>query len=390
MKDPITTEVSSTTWSRYCERFSARLLASVSDSGCALKFTVVALVALALAYFLIHLVPHKPDPQYFSKAIAVSEDGQFRCYYRDDILDRFFARNTVNEWKQRMDEKGTALRDEALLHRATLLGAVQEFVQNTLGEQAILTRGWTTGTNAGYNLLSINLPLVTTWLEKQDEALQPAKRGILSEFISQLKAQNKTEVEQRNRLVAEINGLKDKLSFDWFFIDSWTWIIEVFFWCSFGVLANTFITLIYAIREGRYDPKEFLLVVPKGALAPVLALVIISWWATGLSESKINFVNLPYFLVLSFALGFVTENLYVKIKDLASLLVGSSATAAAAKLEAAQQHDVYHYVHPNVSPAALPPASNLDTLREQLRNAAKAGMERGIVAQLSTTTKPKS
>lgn len=390
MNEPEPTEDSSTALSRRCEKLSARLIARVSDPGCALKSTVFALALAAAAYIVIHLVvPYQPVD--FSKAVAISEDARYRCYYRDDILDRFFARNTVNEWKQRMDEKGAALREEALCHRQPLLLALRDFIQTSLGEQAILTEGWTTGTNAECHLLSVNLLLVSNWLEKQRDLLHPDRQKILDEFLRQVEAQDRRETALRQRLVAEIAGLQANLSFDWLFIDGWKWIIEVFFWCTFGVLANTFITLIYATREGRYDPKEFLLVVPKGALAPVLALVIISWWATGLSESKINFVNLPYFLVLSFSLGFVTESLYVKIKDLGNLIVGPSATVSTAKLEAAAKRDVYKFVHPTVSLETLPPAPNLEILRQQLRLAAKAGIERGLVAQLSgTTTTPKS
>lgn len=392
MNQPEPTDDCSTALSRRCEQLSARLIARVSDPGCALKSTVFALALFAVAYVVIHLVvPYQLVN--FSEAVTISEDARYRCYYRDDILDRFFARNTVNEWKQRMDEKGAALREEALCHRQPLLLALREFIQTSLGEQAVLTEGWTTGTNAECHLLSVNLRLVSQWLEKQRDLLHPDRQKILAEFLRQVKAQDQRETALRQRLVAEIAGLQANLSFDWLFIDGWKWIIEVFFWCTFGVLANTFITLIYATREGRYDPKEFLLVVPKGALAPVLALVIISWWATGLSESKINFVNLPYFLVLSFSLGFVTESLYVKIKDLGNLIVGPSATVSAAKLEAAAKRDVYKFVHPAVSLETLPPAPNLETLRQQLRLAAKAAVERGLVAQLSataTTTTSKS
>jgi hypothetical protein len=319
--------------------------------------------------------------------VEISADGHFRFYYRDDILDRFFSRARVNDWKQRMDEKAFALSQDALSGRQAVLLPLQQFVRNSLSDQSGVVKPWTDGNEATNHVLSASLPLLEGWLAAQRDAVQPSKQTLVDEFVRRLDAQAKHEARLRARLLAEIAGLKSNLSFDWFFIDGWKWIIEVCFWCTFGVLANTFIALIFAAREGRYDAKEFLLVIPKATLAPVLAFVIIAWWATGLSESKITFVNLPYFLVLSFALGFVTESLYVKIKELGNLIVGPSSTVSAARLEAAAQRDVYRFVHPHVPPSAVPPASNLETLREQLRSVAKAAMERGLVAQLSATEK---
>jgi hypothetical protein len=365
--------------------FTNRMIARVADPGCALRFTVIALLSSVLIYSALHcLVPHQPVD--FSQAVVISADGHFRCYYRDDILDRFFSRQKVNEWKQRMDEKAAALRSDALGNRRALLLPLQQFVRTTLSDQAGLVESWTSGPEAATNVLSTSLSLLQGWLRTQREAVQPQKRALVDEFIDRLGAQAESEIALRSRLLAEIAGLKSNLSFDWFFIDGWKWIIEVCFWCTFGVLANTFIALIYAAREGRYDPSEFLLLIPKATLAPVLAFVIIAWWATGLSESKITFVNLPYFLVLSFALGFVTESLYVKIKELGNLIVGPSASASAARIDAAAQRDVYQFVHANVPPAMVPPASNLAGLREQLRSVARAAVERGLVAQLSSAT----
>ena len=37
-----------------------------------------------------------------------------------------------------------------------------------------------------------------------------------------------------------------------------------------------------------HDATEFLLFIPKAVLAPVLAIVVVSWWATGYSESNLQ------------------------------------------------------------------------------------------------------
>src|ERR1043165_5979572 len=122
---------SSTSLGRYCERFTSCLLNAVSDSTCALKLTVGALGVGAAVYVFLHwLVPH--NPMNFSTAVAISEDARFHCYYRDDILDRFFARNSVNEWKQRIDEKVVALREEALCDRQRIFVPLQQFVKLSL------------------------------------------------------------------------------------------------------------------------------------------------------------------------------------------------------------------------------------------------------------------
>ena len=369
-----------------CHRFSNQCLDLVSDPGCAIRYTVISLLSTALLYVVVHIFMEE-DPTRLSEALTISDDGRFKTYYRDDILDHYFARNRVNEWKQRTDEKCLAFRQDAAMRRLLVLDSVRQFIRGSLENAAPPGGAWHVYTNFTVtNILWVELPSLTNWLGRQYSAVVPSKTNLLNELISQVAALHSDEERWRNHLKAEIASLKEHISFDWFRIHEWRWLVEVFFWCTFGVLANTFITLIFAARENRYDAREFLLVIPKATLAPVLAVVIIAWWATGLSESPINFANIPYFLILSFALGFVTENLYVKIKELGTLIVAPSATASAARMQAAARRDLYKFVHPKVDPGILPAAQTVPELSTQLRTVLKGALEHGIVTRVAGTT----
>ena len=149
------------------------------------------------------------------------------------------------------------------------------------------------------------------------------------------------------------------------------------------MLANTIIKLIGAMRGDKYQPREFCLIFPKSILAPVLAMVITALWASGLSDSKISFTNLPYLLVLFFLLGFATESLYDKIVGLSELIVTPTAKVAEAKLEAAAKASRYLFTTPLTTVDDLPAPKTLDDLATNLKTVAKSAFERGIVSQLS-------
>jgi hypothetical protein len=370
----------------YCARLTRKLRDIFADSGCALRATTWSLVAVVVVYVLAHCFWSEPIYPW-AKVVRISEDGFFRCMYRDDILERFFGVNKINEWKQRIDEKSLKVSQQALALRRERLMPIIELVRRGLSHRqppGVLADKAGTATDADY--LSLNLPGARRWLKANRDALHQEKRARADQGDQLLLQQIRWEDEERGQLRAEVDALQPYLPFDWLYHEKWHWVVEVFFWCLAGVLANTFIVLIGVSRSGQYEVKEFLLLLPKAALAPILAIVVTAWWASGFSESKVNFLNLPYFLVFSFLLGFVTESLYSKIKELGNLIVTPAATASEAKLNAAAQREKYQFVHPAASLGNIPPAKNLGELKTQLRQVAKSGMERGLVMQLASTS----
>jgi hypothetical protein len=366
-----------------CKQKTQRLLDRFDHPGCALRATVWALFILIAAYVGVHLIWREEHTEW-RNAVRFSEDGTFTAFYREEILDRFFARNKVNEWKQRLDEKILALRKEALARRREVLVPLVDFVQRTLSHQhppGVL--GMSLRDAVDENYLRLSTANARRWLEERRADVPPGKSGLIESSLRSLAELHDWESSWREQLQTEVDALRPQLSFDWLFIEEWHWVLEVVAWCLFGVLANTFIALIQATRSEKFDVREFLLVIPKATLAPVLAIVVIAWWATGYSQSQINFLNLPYFLVFSFFLGFVTETLYTKIKELGNLVVGPSTAASTARLELAARREKYQFLSPAADPGSVRAPTTLPELRDALKSVARSGMERGVVNQLS-------
>jgi hypothetical protein len=366
-----------------CKIQTRRLLQRFDDPGCALRATVWALFILIAVYVAVHLIWREEHSEW-RNAVRFSDDGTFTAFYRDEILDRFFARDKINEWKQRLDEKILALRKEALARRREVLVPLVDLVQRTLPHlhpPGVLGMPLRDATDENY--LRLSLENARRWLEERRADVPPAKAGLVESAVRSLGDLHRWETEWREQLRTEVDALRPQLSFDWLFIEDWHWVLEVVAWCLFGVLANTFIALINVTRADKFDVKEFLLVIPKATLAPVLAIVVIAWWATGYSQSQINFLNLPYFLVFSFALGFVTEALYTKIKDLGNLVVGPSVAVSTARMEAAARREKYQFLSPAADAGSVPPPTTIPELRDALKRVVRSGIERGVVNQLS-------
>ena len=117
--------------------------------------------------------------------------------------------------------------------------------------------------------------------------------------------------------------LRPELSFQWLYHEDMGWIWELVAWTVIGVLINSLLGVQKAMQKDRllpddqknhYDPGVYMTVFPQILYAPILAIVVIAMFAAGLTESGILVVNLPYFLVLSFALGFGNERVVRIVK----------------------------------------------------------------------------
>jgi len=117
--------------------------------------------------------------------------------------------------------------------------------------------------------------------------------------------------------------LRPELSFQWLYHEGMGWIWELVAWTVIGVLINSLLGVQKAMQEDRllpddqkvnYDPGTYMTVFPQILYAPILAIVVIAMFAAGFTESGILVVNLPYFLVLSFALGFGNERVVRIVK----------------------------------------------------------------------------
>ena len=410
----------------FCHRFTKELEATVAEPACAIRYTVIALLGLVAAYWILHVTinhwrPGSDWSQVLStsrnsinppeatrggvtvfgdKETGIAPDGTFAFNFRDDILNRYFARDKINEWKQQQEEKGHRRSLEALGQRRGPILAAAVLVFSTFDRSLALTffpkdpnSSTPEGAITDADYLRIILPDSIAWLKRElngrsPSFIPPEKRVIVESIISSLEAQDLRETKSRRDLAEQVTGMKPVLSFDWMLIDDARWIFEVIFWCLFGVLAKTLIRLIAVGRLSDNDPKaynptEFLLFIPKAVLAPLLAVVVVSWWATGYSEAKINFANLPYLLVFFFSLGFMTESIYSKLADLGQLIVGQSVAASEAKMSAASQQAIYQFRSPAVDTGstATGPVNTISQLADAAKAVTASALERGIVTR---------
>jgi len=338
-----------------------------------------SVVVLGL-YVSIHLI-HREKPFKAEDAVRIAEDGTFEPTFKEAVLQRFFSRQQIVEMEQRVREKAQSLSQSALEMRRDTLLPVIAVVQSTLGTRGrpgLLGQDAATVTDA--ELSRVRLGLLSAWLSTNVSGVVPEQRPAIQQLVAEISLLDNLENETRKELRTELQELEPPLSFCWLYTECGWWLIEVLLWSFLGVQANTIIALIGACRESKYSPAEFVLFFPKILLAPLLALVVVAFWSSGLSESKISYLNLPYFLVFSFALGFVTEGIYEKLRELGRLVVTPSTTLSQAKLEEASRRTPYQYRTRNVMPADLPPANSFAELEKNISTVLKARAERAVVA----------
>ncbi|HVS52881.1 MAG TPA: hypothetical protein VHD62_11055 [Opitutaceae bacterium] len=317
-------------------------------------------------------------------AVIVSNDGRFALSYRDGVLEHNFAKARINEMKQHLDEMRLQLLPVVLAQRRQVLTPAVDFAHRALADRAqpgIL--GLDPQRVEDSDLQLTIIPATIEWLDAQADRLAPENKAYLPTIVARLRDQHAREEIARTAFKADVSRLESALSFCWLWVDGCGWIGEVVFWSLFGVLANAIIALITKSRAGQYSADEFVLVFPKILLAPLLALVVIAIWATGLSEAQVGYLNLPMFLVFAFCLGFATEQLYTLLRDLAQGIVGRLARLSDTKLEEAARNDPYRFVHPPADASSVPPPKTLAELRQTLTDVAQSQVERGIVTQLT-------
>lgn len=359
---------------------------------------IFALAAVAvLPYWLLHL--SLPAPRFdAATSVEISDDGRFAATFVDSSLERFFSKGSIAQFKQDLERKLQDLRKVALDRRRHNLKPILNSINSWLRDRSIIPQVGSVRTQPTAQLQSFaevndvsddaltryRLSDLARTLEVCDDCgakFAPERIPAVREFAKQIASLDDLEKKERGSVNKEVAGLNPPLSFGWLYVEGAMWIVEVTFWSFAGVVANTVIGLIISCRAARYSPSEFVLVFPKIFLAPLLALVFVALWSTGLTESKISYLNLPYFLVFSFLLGFGTEDLYGKLRELTALILTPSATLSKKKMDDAARSAPYQYQTPDVKPNALPAARNFKELQTSMSAVIKARLERAVVSR---------
>jgi hypothetical protein len=346
--------------------------------------TLSLLGAMIVGYVAIHIAfPSKSRP--WCEAIQLSEEILFEPVFCQSFLERYISPADLAEFKQSVKARCEETARLAVRQRKLVFAPIPAFLSNALNHIPVSQHPhlWQPGadrTETDYRMT--RLADLRHWLETATNGLAADRRGEWQGLVNALQRQEQRETNLESTLETEIFCLEPVLAFDWLYLDKYAWVFEMFVWCWVGVLANTIIKLIESMRGKReYDPNEFCLLFPKAVLAPVLGMVVTALWSSGLSESQINFANLPYLLVFFFALGFATESLYDKIVKLTELIVSRAATPSEERLAAAAAQSRYKFITRAVDVGDVPPPRNLNELESKLAAVAGAAFERGVVSR---------
>jgi hypothetical protein len=340
------------------------------------------LMFAGVVYLVVHLIAPATsfDPR---EALQFEPGASLRPIYSMALLERFCSKASIAQISERLEQKRQFLSGSLLRQRRAALSPVMGLNQAALlwegTPPAIL--GLSPDKATDEDFATADLGSMLLWLSNRVDTLkEPGNRRAFLTAIEGLKESAARETRYQDELLREMDGLLPNLSFGWLYTESGWWVFEVLFWSFAGVLANTIIGLILACRARTYNAEEFTLILPKIFLAPALAIVFVALWTTGFSEAQITYLNLPYFLVFSFLLGFATESLYTKLRDLVGLVVTPSATVSEPRLRAAAADVPYPWIHKLEEARARPAPASLQALEAKATAVALATAERATVA----------
>jgi hypothetical protein len=349
--------------------------------------TGVLLVLVAAAYICVHAFRTLPAPPW-REAIQFAEDGTFKPLLSTEKLDRFFSADKIAELRRVVEERADVARAEALQQRRSLLLRAGELLDRIFRADSgrdsvtppVRAAGLAKATDK--EILQYVLPDLSQWIKAQRVRVGDSQRGELDQFDVDLAAQNAREVDDRKRLQDSVQGLEPQLPFLWLYHQDHGWVFEITMWAWFGVLANTMVGLIASSRKGDYDGGQFILVFPKFLLAPVISVVATALVSAGITESQINLGNLPLFLAFAFFLGFLTESVYMMLRDAGAVILRNPLKVDAAKLAREVRAGLYAWQFQRATTADFKPRT-LDEVRSQAKGAAKAVAERHVVTELA-------
>lgn len=365
------------------------------------------------AYALVHAFrPTAPEPLETSIAFR---GGLFGVVVFDDAqIRRHTSRQEGEDLKRSVVEKLEEYRKRALAKRQTELDRARHLIGLGLSTEArngpgvlgcpCLREARPVSEIAGAvaSMLEVaaevdrpsneeyaatDLRAAATWLEDMKGQVDADLRGAdLKSIVAALGALAQEEDEALAELKLRHRVAGSRLYFRWVHHEGAGWILEVSVWALAGMLCNTLIALIVLTYRGTYNAARFATVFPKLILAPLLAVVFTAMWSSGFTESGVTYVNLPYFLVFSFVLGYATEQLFSKMRDVVGVILGTAGLSEE-KLRMADSLTPYTFVNPPESPWALVPTT-VEELREKAKRVARHEVEKGIVTELAKRPAP--
>lgn len=173
-----------------------------------------------------------------------------------------------------------------------------------------------------------------------------------------------------------IKGMESYLSFSW--LTTINWLIHLLFWTWFGVLINNIVWLSRIVKNRQesedleYSPYVYLTLFPRIVIAPFISVTFLAMVSAGIANFDItNLNNLPAFLVAAFFLGFMSESVTIRMRQLFNKLLDSISYQKQPTLSLAQIEPVASY-----SPMKNDSLAALETNMKQM---AKATLEKNNI-----------
>lgn len=264
-----------------------------------------------------------------SPTMTFIEGQYFVVQFSEVTLNRFYDVGKANAFKQSIIAEVDNIK---ALHIATRINFVERvkstllhlFPNKSLAELPIdlpITYG-----NIGevqvqkikLQTLKERLIKIMQLLEANTDSLQPVHLLKIEQYIDEIDeiyiAEQYSEKLIKNRMIE----LQAQKSFLWLYHDGSKWIWELVFWSLFGLFCCTLVNLTKRVRDQDYVPGEFCFLFPRLILAPVMGVVIVALLSSGYSVQDQNLNNFPYFLMLAFFIGFSSENITTKIREMSN------------------------------------------------------------------------
>ncbi|MBB6429280.1 hypothetical protein [Algisphaera agarilytica] len=389
---------------------------ALASSYSAVAMTLAALIAVVVLYVVIHVVKERPEEQPWDDAIQIV--GFFEIRPDDAVLTRFFADKDLREFLDGLRQRAEKDRKTQLASRHYLLRDITGFCQknysntrpvpqvpNTritprhslpepingpglIGQAISHARG--DGTSAfvitDEMAMRSDLGKLAAWLQARPESdhTSAGQSGLDPKSYAQcLLDQIALEKELTENLTSQVSMLEPPIDFGWLYHEGAGWAFEVFVWSLIGVMINSVVGAIAAARAGVYKAGEFIRVVPKIVIAPILAFITVAILSSGLVTNGIYSYNLPYFLALSFFLGFASERVAALIRNLANTVLGGIAFEPQKLADAAARRE-YRMRFDYPPAAASDPPQTFSAFRDMLSNEVKRVAEAEIVRKVES------
>lgn len=300
----------------------------------AIAFCILMLIAVLLMYVLIQIFRERPGAPW-KGSISMQPSAYFVIQYDTGKMKKYFSPDSISEFRESLEKEAGASRKNYLQRRRDVLERTRSYAWRAFGAGVspdaasapsplnVAIQGGVVPSDGAFE--QANLNDIAEWLRARLNKIDQASRlATHQSLIASLERVEQEEQLERKRLESQIQALEPPLYFNWVYHEGAGWVLEISVWSIIGALANALIAVIRACSKGKYDPCRFVMLIPKLVLAPVLALVFTAIWAAGISQSGVSFLNLPYFLVWAFVLGFGTEQLFSKLRRVVQTMLGEA------------------------------------------------------------------